>query len=148
MPDSPKLRQPVPPPFLTHLGGSITDLAEGGEVVLELRPEHCNSRATAHGGVVMTLLDVCMARAARASRRQDGHEDLGVMTIEMKASFMNPGLGPALVARGTCLQHSATMAFCEGEVTDPAGRVVARGSGTFKYVHTRARPVRTDAQTD
>ena len=130
--------QPPGPPFLQHLGGSIADLDEGGEVTLDLRPEFCNSRQVAHGGVVMTILDVCMARAARARRRADGHSDHGVATIEMKATFLKPGTGGSLTAHGTCLQHSASMAFCEGEVRDERGRVVARASGTFKFILPRA----------
>ena len=125
------------PPFLQHLGGSIADLDEGGEVTIDLRPEFCNSRQVAHGGVVMTILDVCMARAARARRRADGHSDHGVATIEMKTTFLTPGTGGTLTAHGTCLQHSGSMAFCEGEVRDERGRVVARASGTFKYIVAR-----------
>ena len=41
-----------------------------------------------HGGVLMTLLDVSMATAARSIE-----PDMGVVTIEMKTSFMRPGLG-------------------------------------------------------
>ncbi len=38
-----------------------------------------------HGGAVMTLLDVAMAVAARSARKESG-----VVTIEMKTSFMLP----------------------------------------------------------
>ena len=135
----------ITPPFLGHLGGRIDEREDCIEVSLELKPEHCNSRKVAHGGVMMTLLDVCMARAARAKRRRDGQDDHGASTIEMKTTFMHPGLGPVLVARGVCLQRTSTMAFCEGEIRDPAGHIVARASGTFKFVNPRTRVTGNDA---
>jgi uncharacterized protein (TIGR00369 family) len=136
----PASSQPPGPPFLLHLGGRITDLQEGGEVIIELRREYCNSRQVAHGGVVMTILDVCMARAARARRRGDGQPDLGVATVEMKTTFLSPGTGSTLIARGTCLHRTATLAFCEAEVRDEQAGLVARASGTFKFITARKTP--------
>jgi len=139
---------PVHLPFLNHLGARIADLPDRGEVHLALKPEFCNSRGVAHGGVVMTLLDTCMARAARARRRKDGEEDLGASTIEMKATFMKPGSGPMLIARGVCVQRTASLAFCEGEVRDMSDNLVAKSSGTFKFISPRAHAARLSAQAD
>ncbi len=151
MPDTPKTPSPATtaptrpsPPFLSFLGGQVIETVDGPEVRLELKPDLCNTRGHAHGGVVMTLLDVAMARAARARRLMDGLEDHGAMTIEMKTSFMSPGVGHTLVARGVCLQRTATMAFCEAEILDAAGHRVARASGTFKFVNPRGARPRTD----
>jgi acyl-coenzyme A thioesterase PaaI-like protein len=81
----------------------------------------------------MTLLDVVMAHAAR-SPNQPGHEQSpGVVTIEMKTSFLRPGLG-RLVARGRLLHRSTTLAFCDALLYDGAGQVAAHASGTFKYL--------------
>ena len=53
-------------PFLDDLGLEIVSMADGqAEIGLNLLPRHMNSWGVMHGGVVMTLLDVCMARAAR-----------------------------------------------------------------------------------
>ncbi|MFM8151851.1 MAG: PaaI family thioesterase, partial [Polynucleobacter victoriensis] len=55
-------------PFLKLLGVRClrAELGEG-EVVLALKPEHNNSWEVAHGGVLLTLMDVGMAVAARAA---------------------------------------------------------------------------------
>lgn len=127
------------PPFIDHLGARIAEHDNYIEVLLDLRPEYCNSRGQAHGGLLMTLLDVAMSRAARARRRQGGHEDLGSATIEMKTSFIKPGPGPSLVARGICLASTVSMAFCEGEVFDHNGELIAKASGSFKYVSARTK---------
>jgi len=121
-------------PFAEMLGLEFLAWEAGhSEVALALREELCNSWSVAHGGVTMTLLDVAMARAAR-SPNQPGHPTSpSVVTIEMKTSFMRPGLG-RLVGRGSLLQRTASMAFCEASVFDESGELVAHATGTFKYL--------------
>lgn len=124
----------TPIPFVDHLGLELIARDAGrAELALDLRDELTNSWSVVHGGVTMTLLDVAMAQAAR-SPNQAGHPTSpGVVTIEMKTSFVRPGLG-RLTARGTLLHRTASMAFCEGRVVDAAGELVAHATGTFKYL--------------
>ena len=116
-------------PFVEHLGFTI-ERFEGGESELNYtaRPEHMNSFQVTHGGAIMTLLDVTMAVAARSVQK-----DMGVVTIEMKTSFMQPAVGP-LVAKGRLMHRTATMVFTEATVYDSKGRVCSHSTGTFKYV--------------
>jgi uncharacterized protein (TIGR00369 family) len=120
-------------PFVHLLGFELT-LFEGGrsEVRLPTNPEHLNSFAVTHGGVLMTLLDVTMASAARSVC-----PELGVVTIEMKTSFMRPAIqsehGP-LVAKGELMHRTATMAFTQATVYDGRGHACAHATGTFKYL--------------
>jgi len=121
-------------PFVEHLGFELLEW-EGGQarIALDLRDELTNSWAVVHGGVTMTLLDVAMAHAAR-SPNQPGHPDSpGVVTIEMKTSFVRPGLG-RLVAHGRLLQRTASLAFCEASLHDAGQQLVAHATGTFKYL--------------
>jgi uncharacterized protein (TIGR00369 family) len=121
-------------PFVEHLGFELIAFDAGeAEIALTLRDELCNSWSVAHGGVTMTLLDVVMAHAARSPNQPGSPPDMGVVTIEMKTSFMRPGLG-RLSARGRLLQRTASMAFCEGSVRDEKGTLVAHATGTFKYL--------------
>jgi len=121
-------------PFIELLGLEFLGFEAGrSEIALTLREELCNSWSVVHGGVTMTLLDVAMARAAR-SPNQPGHATSpGVVTIEMKTSFMRPGRG-RIVARGTLLQRTPTMAFCEASAFDEDGQLIAHATGTFKYL--------------
>lgn len=116
-------------PFVHHLGFELQRM-EGGEslIAYEARPEHLNSFGVTHGGAVMTLMDVAMAVAARSIQK-----DMGVVTIEMKTSFMKPSRGP-LAARGRLMQRTATLAFCEATLSDASGAACAHATGTFKYV--------------
>ncbi|MET0543794.1 MAG: PaaI family thioesterase, partial [Variovorax sp.] len=69
-----------------------------------------------------------MAAAARSVQ-----PDMGVVTIEMKTSFMQPARGP-LVAKGRLMHRTATMAFTEATIYDADGRACSHATGTFKYV--------------
>lgn len=100
---------------------------------MPLSEELTNSWGVAHGGVTMTLLDVAMAHAARSPDETGIAEPSGVVTIEMKTSFMRPGLG-RLLGSGRRLHRTASMAFCEGSVHDAEGLLVAHATGTFKYL--------------
>jgi acyl-coenzyme A thioesterase PaaI-like protein len=66
----------------------------------------------------------------------------------MKTSFMQAAsapLGGRLIGRGRLLHRTRKLAFTEGGVYDPEGRLCAHATGTFKYVPRRG----TDAlQTD
>lgn len=119
-------------PFVTHLGFAL-ELFEGGESALGYtpQPEHLNSFAVTHGGVCMTLLDVAMASAARSVQKE-----MGVVTIEMKTSFMRPapGDGSRLTAKGRLMHRTATLAFVEATLYDDKGQACTHASGTFKYV--------------
>lgn len=119
-------------PFVTLLGFELTRF-EGGEstIVYSPRPEHQNSFGVAHGGAVMTLMDVTMATAARSVA-----PDMGVVTIEMKTSFMRPapGDGTALTGRGRLIHRTVSLAFVEATLYDLDDRPCAHATGTFKYV--------------
>ena len=116
-------------PFIDHLGFEIISMHDGAsEMRYEARPEHLNSFGVTHGGASMTLLDVAMALAARSVR-----PDSGVVTIEMKTSFMHAARGP-MVAKARLLQGTATLAFTEATVYDANGQACTHATGTFKYL--------------
>src|SRR6516225_9603253 len=119
-------------PFARHLGFEIVKF-EGGESEIRYtaKPEHLNTFDVTHGGACMTLLDVAQAAAARSET-----PEIGVVTIEMKTSFMAPAVGP-LIVRGKLLHRTATMAFTEARIYDARERVCSHATGTFKYVKRR-----------
>ena len=116
-------------PFVDHLGFTMEKFA-GGESELHYapQPEHLNSFDVTHGGASMTLMDVAMATAARSVQ-----PDMGVVTIEMKTSFMQAARGK-LTAKGRLIHRTATLAFTEATIFDAEGRACAHATGTFKYV--------------
>ena len=127
--------QRIDVPFIDDLGIEFVEAPPGqGCVALDLQPRHLNSWNVAHGGVIMTMLDVAMAIAGRSL--DPGAR--GGVTVEMKTSFLQPGpAGTRLVATGRAFHRSTTMSFCEGEVRDADDRLIAKAIGTFKTLKRR-----------
>lgn len=116
-------------PFVEMLGFELELFDDGmSQMTYNPKPEHQNTFEVAHGGACMTFLDVTMAAAARSVQK-----DLGVVTIEMKTSFMRPAKGP-LVGKGRLMHRTGKMAFTEGTIFDAQGQACAHATGTFKYV--------------
>ena len=121
-------------PFVEHLGFEMVFFEDGeSELRFTPEPEHLNSFNVAHGGALMTLLDVALATAARSVDKT-----MGIVTIEMKTSFMRPARG-TLTGKGRVLHRTRRMAFTEGTIFDADGNACAHATGTFKYVN-RADP--------
>jgi uncharacterized protein (TIGR00369 family) len=118
-------------PFAEHLGIQPVEI-NGTRAVIELRrkPEILNSWGGAHGGVIMTMLDVVMSMAVRGHYR----ENTAVVTIDMSVGFMNAGRSDVVRAEGRVLHGGQSTAFCEGEARDDAGVLVAKAIGTFKRI--------------
>jgi uncharacterized protein (TIGR00369 family) len=123
-------------PFIQDLGVEFVSAGEGTAVVaLNLLTKHLNSWHVAHGGVLMSLLDVAMAVAGRTLFPDAG----GGVTVEMKTSFLQPAKqGSRLIATAHAFHRSTTMAFCDGEVRDQNERLLAKSLGTFKYLKKKS----------
>src|SRR3954471_1694095 len=127
-------------PFVHHLGFELVFMQDGRSELRYLpQREHMNSFLVTHGGAIMTLLDVTMATAARSVDL-----DIGVVTIEMKTSFMQPCKG-LLTGKGRLMHRTKSMAFTEGTIYDATGNACAHATGTFKDV---ARKPQATISTD
>jgi uncharacterized protein (TIGR00369 family) len=116
-------------PFIRLLGFELK-VVKDGQSELHYVPQaaHLNSFDITHGGALMTLLDAAMAMAARSYEME-----MGVVTVEMKTSFMQPAVGP-LTAKGELMHRTPTLGFTQATVYNQAGRVCAHATGTFKYI--------------
>jgi len=124
-------------PFMQHCRLEFGEVsAQSARLTVELRPELTNSRGHAHGGLVMTLLDIAMGRAAQAS--VPGAESFS--TIDTHFAFLSPARG-RLVGEGRVVKAGRSIVFCEGDCRDESGNVVARGSGVFTVIKSNPAPV-------
>ena len=125
-------------PFVAMLGLQLQRFENGeSDLFLPYKAEHDNSFAVIHGGTLMTVLDVAMASAARSV-----DPDKGVLTIEMKTSFMQAVRGD-LWAHGRLLHRTPRLAFVEATIFDASQTRCAHATGTFRYV-ARKPPGQTD----
>ena len=115
-------------PFVGHLGIEVDSIGDGTATLsLQLRPELTNSFGSAHGGVIMSIVDVALCTAARSQ-----HPDsIGVITVDLSLQFIGVGKGK-LIAEGRVLKPGRNTVFTEGEVRSEDGSLVAKAIGTVR----------------
>jgi uncharacterized protein (TIGR00369 family) len=125
-------------PF-TRLLGMQREFSEGGRArfVIDTRADFHNVIGAMHGGVVATLLDVAMASAAVSKV----NFEMTAVTLAMNSCFIRPGHG-RLTADGDVLNVDDTVAQCQASVTDEAGHLIARATGSFRYLPHRPTAAR------
>jgi len=122
-------------PFIAHLDLVTEALGEGTARLWMPLPRHfTNSLGTAHGGVIMSLLDVALCTAARTLHP----ESVGVVTIDLSTSFIGGGKGDRLIAEARVLKDGRSMTFVEGEAKNADGSLVAKAIGTVRVRHKEA----------
>jgi uncharacterized protein (TIGR00369 family) len=123
-------------PFVAHLGLTTEELGAGAARLSMMLPRHfTNSLGTAHGGVIMSLLDVALCTAARTL-----HPDsTGVVTIDMTTSFIGGGKGDRLIGEARVLKDGRSMTFVEGEAKNADGSLVAKAIGTVRVRNPQTR---------
>ena len=100
---------------------------------VDIRPELTNSWGVAHGGAIMSLLDMTMGMSAKTL----DPEAIGATTVELKTNFLAAASGE-ITATGQAHRAGRSLVFVEGEVRDAGGTLLAKASGTFKLRHARA----------
>jgi len=117
-------------PF-TRLIGMQRDYSEGGKAQISLDPhaDLGNVIGAVHGGVVVTMLDVVMASAAVS--RVDFQKT--VVTLNLDTCFLAPGRG-VLIAQGEVVTSDDDVAWCQAQVSDVQGLLVAKAHGSFRYL--------------
>lgn len=99
----------------------------------EIDERFCNPRGTVQGGIVTALLDDASAFAGIVALGEPGF----IASMEIKTSFLSPAKPGTLYAEGRCLKMGRSSCFLEAELTDAAGKILAKLSSS-------AIPVRSD----
>ncbi|VCU72524.1 hypothetical protein PIGHUM_04625 [Pigmentiphaga humi] len=115
-------------PFATWLGIEVLE-ADHGKSVLAMRASQrlANRRGVVHGGAIATLVDSSMAIATRTI--EAGMETSG--TVDLNIHFVAPGRGE-LIARAEVKHAGGSISFCQCEVRDLDGTLVATAMSSFK----------------
>jgi uncharacterized protein (TIGR00369 family) len=119
--------------FAEHLGVKIDALEKGmARLSLEIKPEYTTSWGTVHGGAILSLLDITLSMSARTLY----DPPRSIMTIDLSAQFVGTAKG-VIRAEGRVAKAGKSTIFCEGEVRDAAGELVAKAIGTFRGLEPR-----------
>lgn len=115
-------------PFSEHLGIRVDSLDKGvARLSLVIKPEFMTSWGTAHGGSILSLLDITLSMSARTLY----DPPRSIMTIDLSTQFIGTSTG-TLKAEGRVVRAGQTTIFCEGEARSESGELVAKAIGTFR----------------
>lgn len=120
---------PIPrvSPFNALLGVEVEDLESGGcRLTLSPRAEHRNELGSVHGGLITTLLDGAMGRAAGRLVGPGGF----CATTQLSVQFLEPAEGD-LAAESRITRAGGRVAFVEAECRRADGTLVARAQGVW-----------------
>ena len=124
-------------PFLHHLGLEVIRFEEG-DVQIKLSMKECllNTNHTLHGGVYAAVLDFIQSMHLRSVTKTR------CVTTTSTVHYTAPVTGGVIFAEAEIISKGYKTAFVEGTIKDPAGKLLAKGTGTFKLIY----PVNTDKE--
>lgn len=121
--------------FTNFIGFKIHGIEPGRiEGSLDLKEHHLQQMDFVHGGVTATVADIVAGFAAFTLVKKGQ----GVVTVELKVSYLNPGIGQKLIAIGNVIKAGQRLHFCESELWAQNGDqkiMIAKASGTMAVVN-------------
>ena len=132
MPDQ---RIQVPPNCELTLGMTCIDKSTPGRTVWRMRADErfANPAGIIQGGFIGAMCDSAMGASAITFAVASGRKVFS-SNVEMKTSFLAAArVGTVLQCTAEVVSGGKRIAFAEAEVTDDAGRVVARASSSYLY---------------
>ncbi len=121
--------------FMQYIGFKATQIEAGkisGELILE--EHHLQQSKFLHGGVTATLADLVAGFASFTLV----NSNQTVVTSDLKISYLNPGIGQKVLAKGWVIKAGNTLHFAEAEiicVNEGSETLVAKGYLTFAVVN-------------
>jgi uncharacterized protein (TIGR00369 family) len=121
--------------FMHHVGMQLTKIEPGYvEATIDFSAFLEQQNGFLHGGVTATLCDVTAGFAAFSLVDADE----GVVTGDLRVSYLNPGKSPQYLSKGWVIKTGRLLHFCESEVwgIQPNGEAIllAKSSSTMVTV--------------
>lgn len=124
------IRGELPAPSIGQTMGLSAVEVEAGRIVLEAKPDerHLNPAGAVHGGFAATCLDGAAALALFSTLEvQTPHA-----TVDLNVKYVRPLTpGQAYVATGWVVERTRSVAICDAQLTDAAGKLYAKATTTF-----------------
>ena len=121
--------------YLDFLGFRVIEAQPGFvRMRMPLQKVHTNTLGMAHGGIVMTMLDIAGAFSAHVGESRD----IVSVTMTQTTSFVRSVTGDVLIAEGRIVRQTGSTAFTQSVVLDPSlsderdEQVCATAQCTFK----------------
>ena len=119
-------------PLVGHLGIELAAI-EPDRAVLRLpyRPELATIGDVVHGGAIAALLDTASMAAAWADDTVP--DALAGATVSMSVDYLAAARAVDLTATARAVRRGRSLCFCEMEVTQPDGGVIAKGLAVHRF---------------
>ncbi|MCY4044142.1 MAG: PaaI family thioesterase [Cellvibrionales bacterium] len=125
--------EPLPhqDPFLETIGTFLKKETEQGWIVgISIEEKHCNGRKIAHGGLISTLADVCLAYGCTYSQTPPLH----MVTAHKNIDFLGMVVeGQWLEAHLTIRKKGKSLFFADADII-ASNKLVARASGVINVL--------------
>ena len=120
-------------PFLKWIGIEILDAGPGWvRERLMVKPEFLQPHVV-HGGVIYALADTITAHSVLTMT----YPKEWTTTVEQKINFLRPVTEGAIIGHGRLVHLGNRIAYCEAEITNEAGSLIAKSAATLMRVPPR-----------
>ena len=93
-------------------------------VTIDVEDKHLNGNNVVQGGVLFTLADFACAVTANA-------DTPAFVSADGNISYLNAAMGKKLIANAKVIRKGKTLTFCNAEITDESGKMIATASFTM-----------------
>jgi uncharacterized protein (TIGR00369 family) len=119
-------------PLVKHLGIQLQSLEpDHAELLLPYKDEVATMGDVVHGGAIASLIDTAGMAAAWADDQEP--EALAGATVSLHIAYVAAARGQDLLATATVARRGRSLAFTDVRVTEPGGRLVAKGSLVYRF---------------
>ena len=118
-------------PFALHLGMRLAEIEpDRARLVKPYRDELATVGDIVHGGALGALVDTAAMAASWSAHDTSG--DLRGTTVGLSVDFVAAARGVEVTADARVIRRGKSLCFCDVDVTDANGALVAKGIVTYK----------------
>ncbi|MBD9415277.1 PaaI family thioesterase [Pseudomonas sp. PDM16] len=124
------IRGELPAPSIGQTMGLTAVEVESGRITLEARPDgrHLNPAGAVHGGFAATCLDGAAALALFSTLETSTAHS----TVDLNVKYVRPlNAGEIYRVEGWVVERTRSLAICDAQVVDAAGKLCAKATTTF-----------------
>ena len=119
-------------PMTSQLGIALVDAQrESVTARMPFRKENTTVADQVHGGAISAFIDATATAAAWVGLDPGSLPSYGT-TVNLEVAFMAPARSQDLIATGTVPRRGSSIAFCQVDVHDTNGELVAQGRAVYK----------------
>jgi uncharacterized protein (TIGR00369 family) len=120
-------------PFVLHLGMRLESIEpDRARLAMPYRDELATIGDVVHGGALSALVDTAAMAASWSAHELDAGGALRGTTVGLSIDFVAAAQGQEVVADARVIRRGRSLCFCDIDVSDAGGRLVAKGIVTYK----------------